>query len=195
MKDKIRNTAAHLFAEHGYKATSMQQIADEVGVTKAALYYHYVSKDKLFLDIITDTSSELITLHHKFSESNLPVWEILEQWVEMMFQYSKIKKDHWLIINKFLSDNIKDRVFEVFMHFWKESYNSMNQIITKGMKEGQIRSDMDSRLITSSIFGIIHGQFTTSWWNKFEIDDNLIKKSILGILQGGIASDVYKKNV
>lgn len=193
MKDKIRNTAAHLFAEHGYKATSMQQIADAVGVTKAALYYHYVSKDKLFLDIVTDTFSELIDAHHEYAASNAPVWDILNQWVDTMIRYSKIKKDHWLIINKFLSGNIKDRVYEVFLNFWKESYNSMNQIITRGIKESQIRPDIEVTFITASIFGIMHGQFTASMWNKIEVDDNLIKKTILGILKGGIASDDYKK--
>jgi|GEM_PF-1469583 len=193
MKEKIRDTAAHLFALHGYKSTSMQQIADEVGVTKAALYYHYVSKDKLFLDIVADTFSELINAHHEYAESEAPVWDILETWVNTMLQYSRIKKDNWLIINKFISGSIKDRIYEVFLHFWKESYNSMNTIISRGVREGHIRSDIDIRLISASIFGIMHGQFTTTLWDNIKIDDNVIKKTILGVLKGGIASDDYKK--
>ncbi|WP_312896796.1 helix-turn-helix domain-containing protein [Nonomuraea endophytica] len=34
---------APCFAARGYRATSMQAIADQVGITKAALYYHFTS--------------------------------------------------------------------------------------------------------------------------------------------------------
>ncbi|MFN2452513.1 MAG: helix-turn-helix domain-containing protein, partial [Candidatus Dormibacteria bacterium] len=34
----------HFYAQ-GYEATTLQQLADQLGVTKAALYYHYRTKD------------------------------------------------------------------------------------------------------------------------------------------------------
>ena len=40
-KDLIIETASKLFLKQGYEATSVRQIADEVGVTEAALYYHF----------------------------------------------------------------------------------------------------------------------------------------------------------
>jgi AcrR family transcriptional regulator len=40
--------AATIFLERGFADTSMQQIADAAGVTKAALYYHFASKEELF---------------------------------------------------------------------------------------------------------------------------------------------------
>jgi AcrR family transcriptional regulator len=40
-------TAERLFAERGYDATSLQAIADEVGLTKAAVYYHFPTKSAL----------------------------------------------------------------------------------------------------------------------------------------------------
>jgi AcrR family transcriptional regulator len=40
-KDRIIEVASNLFLQQGYEATSVRQIADEVGVTEAALYYHF----------------------------------------------------------------------------------------------------------------------------------------------------------
>jgi TetR/AcrR family transcriptional regulator, cholesterol catabolism regulator len=42
-RDQIIDTAAQLFQEQGYTATSVRQIADAVGVTEAALYYHFLN--------------------------------------------------------------------------------------------------------------------------------------------------------
>jgi AcrR family transcriptional regulator len=43
-RQQILDTAQRLFAELGYDATSLQMIADELGITKAAVYYHFPAK-------------------------------------------------------------------------------------------------------------------------------------------------------
>lgn len=47
----IQSAALALFAARGYDATSLQDIADELGLTKAALYYHFPSKLELLQSI------------------------------------------------------------------------------------------------------------------------------------------------
>jgi AcrR family transcriptional regulator len=46
-RQQILETAQRLFAELGYDATSLQMIADEMGLTKAAVYYHYRAKSDI----------------------------------------------------------------------------------------------------------------------------------------------------
>lgn len=48
-RDRILDVALRLFTEKGFDATSLQEVADELGVTKAALYYHYRSKEDILL--------------------------------------------------------------------------------------------------------------------------------------------------
>src|SRR5262252_1492915 len=50
-RQQILQTAQRLFVERGYDATSLQLIADEMGLTKAAVYYHFRAKSEL-LDAI-----------------------------------------------------------------------------------------------------------------------------------------------
>jgi AcrR family transcriptional regulator len=46
-RQQILETAQRLFNEHGYDATSLQMIADEMGLTKAAVYYHFRAKSDI----------------------------------------------------------------------------------------------------------------------------------------------------
>jgi AcrR family transcriptional regulator len=51
-RQRLHEAALRLFAEHGVSGTSLQMIADEVGVTKAAVYYHYRTKDELVVGVV-----------------------------------------------------------------------------------------------------------------------------------------------
>ncbi|WP_432574278.1 TetR/AcrR family transcriptional regulator [Kineococcus sp. SYSU DK005] len=48
---RLHEAALRLFARHGVSGTSLQMIADELGVTKAAVYYRYKTKDELVLGV------------------------------------------------------------------------------------------------------------------------------------------------
>jgi AcrR family transcriptional regulator len=50
-KTRIIEAALVLFAEHGISGTSLQMIADAIGVTKAAIYHQYNTKDEIILAV------------------------------------------------------------------------------------------------------------------------------------------------
>ncbi|MDF1595507.1 MAG: helix-turn-helix domain containing protein [Acidimicrobiia bacterium] len=51
-RERILATAAELFARRGYSTASLQDVADRLGITKAALYYHFDSKDDILLTVL-----------------------------------------------------------------------------------------------------------------------------------------------
>ncbi len=51
-KERILEEALKLFSQSGYMGTSMNDIAAELGVTKAALYKHYKSKQEILESIV-----------------------------------------------------------------------------------------------------------------------------------------------
>ncbi|GIF74985.1 hypothetical protein Asi02nite_45030 [Asanoa siamensis] len=51
-RDRIRDEAIVLFSDRGYATTSLREIADRVGITKASLYYHFPSKQDLLVAIV-----------------------------------------------------------------------------------------------------------------------------------------------
>jgi AcrR family transcriptional regulator len=51
-RDQIVEAASRLFVEHGYNATSVRQIAEAVGCTEAALYYHFKEGKRELLESV-----------------------------------------------------------------------------------------------------------------------------------------------
>lgn len=51
-RDRIMEAAIDLFTEQGFDKTSLREVAERVGVTKAALYYHFQSKEELLASLI-----------------------------------------------------------------------------------------------------------------------------------------------
>ena len=53
-RSRIQQVALELFTENGYEATSLREIAERLGVTKAALYYHFKTKDAILWSLVED---------------------------------------------------------------------------------------------------------------------------------------------
>ena len=72
-RERILDAALDLFIEQGFDGTSLREIAEQLGVTKAALYYHFESKDDILMalhlrlhefgrDALTQMGDEPVTL-------------------------------------------------------------------------------------------------------------------------------------
>src|SRR5271156_1844843 len=59
---QAQKVALELFAEQGYEKTSLREIAERLGVTKAALYYHFKSKEDIVHSFTDDYFAELDAL-------------------------------------------------------------------------------------------------------------------------------------
>lgn len=68
-KQKILDAALDLFSTQGFEATSVSQIADEVGIRKASLYSHFASKQEI-LESLMHEITEQYEWHSIFSEAN-----------------------------------------------------------------------------------------------------------------------------
>ncbi|MCS0639685.1 TetR/AcrR family transcriptional regulator [Streptomyces sp. LP05-1] len=53
-RQRIQDVALELFAEQGYEKTSLREIAERLDVTKAALYYHFKTKEDIVISLFQD---------------------------------------------------------------------------------------------------------------------------------------------
>ncbi|MDF6043136.1 TetR/AcrR family transcriptional regulator [Streptomyces sp. JH14] len=53
-RQRIQDVALELFAEQGYEKTSLREISEKLDVTKAALYYHFKTKEDILISIFDD---------------------------------------------------------------------------------------------------------------------------------------------
>jgi AcrR family transcriptional regulator len=83
-RDRILAVASELFSDKGYEATSLREISERLGFTKAALYYHFQSKDQILSALLEPAQNligELLT--------RLDGAEDIDGWAETL---------HWLIV-------------------------------------------------------------------------------------------------
>ena len=74
-RDRILETALDLFIERGYDKTSLREIAERVGVTKAALYYHFSSKEEIIRTLVQPLVDHLESLAGALaSQPDLRTW-------------------------------------------------------------------------------------------------------------------------
>ncbi|MFF5759566.1 TetR/AcrR family transcriptional regulator [Streptomyces longwoodensis] len=58
-RQRIQDVALELFAEQGYDKTSLREIAERLDVTKAALYYHFKTKEEILVSIFEDLTQPI----------------------------------------------------------------------------------------------------------------------------------------
>ncbi|MBE8470979.1 TetR/AcrR family transcriptional regulator [Streptomyces justiciae] len=61
-RQRIQDVALELFAEQGYEKTSLREIAERLEVTKAALYYHFKTKEEILVSIFDDLTQPILDL-------------------------------------------------------------------------------------------------------------------------------------
>lgn len=61
-RSRIQQVAVELFTQHGYEGTSLREIAERIDVTKAALYYHFKSKEDIVVSLMEDYSKQMDAL-------------------------------------------------------------------------------------------------------------------------------------
>lgn len=60
-RQQLFAVALELFAQRGYRATTMDDIAERAGVTKPLLYQHFSSKRALYLELVDSIAQDLLT--------------------------------------------------------------------------------------------------------------------------------------
>ncbi|WP_069773151.1 MULTISPECIES: TetR/AcrR family transcriptional regulator [unclassified Streptomyces] len=84
-RQRIQDVALELFAEQGYEKTSLREIAERLEVTKAALYYHFKTKEEIIVGIFTDLTKPIEDLIEWGKEQP----HTLETKHELVRRYSK----------------------------------------------------------------------------------------------------------
>ena len=98
-KERIMETALELFAEKGYLGTSMNDIAKQLGFTKAALYKHYTSKQEILNRIVERMNETDYERANQFEMPEGNLTEIVAAYqktpIEKIRAYSKAQFLHW----------------------------------------------------------------------------------------------------
>lgn len=80
---RILDSAADAFAAHGYSGASMRDIAEGLGITKAALYYHFASKEDLLDGLVHPVMQSMADFAETAQSGGLTPAQILRGFVDL----------------------------------------------------------------------------------------------------------------
>ncbi|KXK58616.1 hypothetical protein AWW66_28700, partial [Micromonospora rosaria] len=90
-RTRILRAARELFAEQGYQRTSLRQIAERLRLTKAAILYHFPTKEHLVVDLVEPLLVDLETLLDA-AGGRAPEqarWTLVEGWIDTMLRHRR----------------------------------------------------------------------------------------------------------
>ncbi|WP_405585721.1 TetR/AcrR family transcriptional regulator [Streptomyces sp. NBC_01190] len=128
---RIQDVALELFAEHGYEKTSLREIAERLDVTKAALYYHFKTKEDILVSISDDMAGpvdELIAWAESQPRNLASKQELLRRYSEALWSaaplFRFIQENQATVRELSIGESIKSRL-SALSELLKEPTSSM----------------------------------------------------------------------
>jgi len=181
----IIDAAARMFDAKGYSATSTQDIANEVGLLKGSIYYYINSKEDLLFRIIEESHEG--ALRAIATVSHLNVGPLAKSYALVtthvkVFHDDRVK--HAVFFKEFrsLSDDRKE-IIRGTGHAYSLFLRS---ILEEGQKIGQVDSDLNPRMATAGIVGMLNSM--SFWyqdggsWGPETIGTQFAEQVVLGLV-------------
>ncbi|WP_329240440.1 TetR/AcrR family transcriptional regulator [Actinoallomurus sp. NBC_01490] len=140
--------AAQVFAERGYTATTVREVADAAGILGGSLYYHFDSKESMVEEILSTFLDDMWAGFDRILAAGLGARETLEALVAESFRCIDVYRPAVVIYQK--ESRYLAATWERFGYLaesWRRHQEMWLGLIERGIAEGEFRSDLDPALI------------------------------------------------
>lgn len=145
-RGELLGTAAEVFAEHGYNATTVRRIADHAGILAGSLYYHFDSKESMLEEILRTFLDELWDGYDTVLASRLGPRETLEALVTESFREIDRHRAAVAIYQKESRQLVTQDRFAFLAESQRRFEKAWLSTLERGVAERVFRADLDLRL-------------------------------------------------
>jgi TetR/AcrR family transcriptional regulator, cholesterol catabolism regulator len=145
-RDELLGIAAGLFAEKGFKNTTVRDIADTAGILSGSLYHHFDSKESMADEILQTFQTELFAAYDEVLASDDDARTKIERAVRLSFEAID-QHPHEVAI--FQNEAAYLGAFPRFAYLAERNAQSRNvwmTLLTEGVRTGALRADLDITL-------------------------------------------------
>ena len=160
-KPKISEIALHLFAERGYAAVSMRQIASKVGLQAGALYNYFPDKQTILADLLINHMENLLQTWHKQKLPQKPD-KLLEFFVDFHIEYHLNRPEEVFIAYMELR-NLNPDSFQKIEKLRNKYERILSEILTVGVNKN-LFSCGNTKVTSLAIIGMLKEVHT--WYKK-----------------------------
>jgi TetR/AcrR family transcriptional regulator, cholesterol catabolism regulator len=148
---QIIEVAARYFAEFGFEATTVRQIADEVGILPGSLYHHFETKEEILHEVIKGPLSEITQQNAMVSHIAADAEHRLIANIIMRFHYYIADGAAHAIIRKDGNFFRRNKDFGYVQNARHLSFQISETIMRDGMEVGLVRKGIDTYLMIGTI--------------------------------------------
>lgn len=180
-QETVLRRAIDLFNRQGYDATSMGDLARELGLTKSAIYHHVPSKEHLLasgldeaLDALSSTVTAIAATRSETAQARLRA--AVRSSVEILVA-------HLPAVTLLLRARGNSEVEQAALERRRAIDDALAELVRDAVREGSLRTDIDPELISRLLFGMVNS--LVEWFHP----DGVVDAAVLADAITGIAFD------
>jgi AcrR family transcriptional regulator len=158
-REQILAAAVRVFAERGYEATRISDIAREAGVAYGLVYHYFGSRDAILDAVFHETWGRLLTAVASAEETAGSAPERLELVVKIVLRSWRDDPD---LIRLIVREVSRGPQFEAELDQIGQAFASLERIVAGGQAEGTIKPGLDPRLCARMLYGALE-EILTGW--------------------------------
>ncbi|RLK09731.1 TetR family transcriptional regulator [Micromonospora sp. M71_S20] len=146
-REAILASAAALFARKGVAATTVRQIADDVGILSGSLYHHFDSKETMVDEIV---SSFLKDLQHRYEQVLAEEIDARQRLHDLIVASLEVVEAHPHATEIYQNDVnflLQFDRFDYLRNAGRQVQNVWLTVIEAGIAEGTFRADVDPKIL------------------------------------------------
>ena len=165
-RTRILEAATRRFAEHGFEATTVRQIADDVSILSGSLYHHFASKEAMLHEIVRDTAEKMRDNVVRISQAPVDAEHRLTALILLeLGEMTRNQQVHAILSNdrKFFRQR---QEFAYVMQAKREAYQAWCVTLQDGIDGQLFKSSLDFYLTISTIIRMLSA--AADWYQNEE---------------------------
>ena len=155
-KNLIIDTAEQLFAQFGYLGVSMMDIASSLEITKAALYYHFDSKEKIYLKVLDNAFKEFSeTIQKVIGDEKLSIENRFRKTITAYINFCLEKRDLAKLTMQKLSKD-SDNIVNFIAKLKIEVARQLEPVVKDFLVSKKRSRLIDSKIATYLLIGMLN---------------------------------------
>jgi TetR/AcrR family fatty acid metabolism transcriptional regulator len=185
---QILAAAVKVFAEKGFHASRVGDIAEEAGIAYGLVYHYYESKEDLLETIFRTTWTEMLARIGEVEEAGVPASEAVRQVTALLLRTWRRDPDLVRVLVREVTRNqhVQQEIEEI-----TQAMEALERIIRRGQESGEFRTELDSRLSAVVFYGALE-EVLSSWvlgqLPDREEDIARAEQNVVAVLTGGLKS-------
>lgn len=157
--DAILDVAVRVFRERGYDGSSLEQVARAAGITKASIYYHVKSKEELLARGVGRALDALFAVLEEPGAKEQGAAARLRYIVRRTIEITVAQLPEVALLLRVRGNTRTERRV---LDRRREFDHVIAGVFAKAQREGELRADVDPRLATRLLFGMLNS--ITEWY-------------------------------